>query len=236
MNAARHEAGHAAALYLLDLAGVLRPGGAAIRQAGGGALILDRPDYTAADCMRSADAAGEIPPCRLAIDTARERPELAPAIMLFFLAGYGATPDRWRGDFWESVAVRTSSDFATAREIIIDLAGDDCEAVQCFASQTVYDALGRAVEWAALPHVRTMIDAAAAYLEAHGAASWLGLETIFSATAETSRGGTLTASVCTPDENPLAGAESGTMAGEAPPAAVGSQAPHDTTTETKGKV
>ena len=219
MSAARHEAAHAVAVYLFDLADVLRPGGAAIRQDGGGAVILDRPEYTARDCLLSSEAVEVIPPCRLAIAVAHERPDLAPAILLFLVAGYGATPETWRGRIVDTAYVRVSPDLATARQIIMDLAGGDSWAVYSFASEAAFDSLLRAVEWAALPHVRTMIDAAAAYLEAHGAASWLELETIFFATAETSRGGTLATSAAVPGVCPVEGTALGTATAN-PPAAV----------------
>lgn len=226
MNACRHEAGHAVAIHLLSLAPILRPGGAAVRADGSGIVALDRANTTA-DAMatlaaRLADCKGN-EPCAPAVDAARARPDLVPDIIMFMLAGYGAEAETWRGEFARTICVRTSPDFNTARQIVMDMADTTGYAAQVFASEAAREALDRAADWAALPHVRALIDLAAAHLEAHGAASWTELENIFSMHTDTARGGTLTASACVAGKNPLAGIMSATVADVAPSAMVESQ-------------
>jgi len=218
-TAAKHEAGHAVAIHFLGLTEILRPGGAAITSAGGGIVALDCekiPDMLA--LVKRVDCNSDVP-CEPAVTAARQRPDLAPALILLILAGYGATPETWQGDFSRTICVRTSSDFNTAKRIIVDLIGE-CWIVENIASEAARDALDRAVNWAAQSHIQAMIDRVAAHLDAHGAATWTELEKIFYANTETSRGESLAPSVFVPGETPLAGNDLGAVAGSGVPAAV----------------
>ena len=235
MNAAAiHEAGHVVAIHLFGLADVLRPGGAAVKSDGGGIVALDctgTPDMAAlaarCDCTDPS-------PCEPVLTAARGRPDLVPDLLTFTLAGYGATPETWKGNLAKTIDVRFSSDCATVKSILLDLLGVADYEARDFAAEHARDALDRAAAWAAQVHVRALIDRVAAHLAAHGAANWAELEAIFSANTETSRGETLAPSVCAPGESPLAGATLGTVAGQARPAAVEIQA-HNQRTQTKEK-
>ena len=181
-NAARHEAAHALAVHLLGLADILRPGGAAITSNGVGGVTALSCDTmpSPSGLIRLADRlCNGTEPCEPAVTAAREHPALVPELLTFIMAGYGATVQEWRGDFGETIIARTSSDFATARAIILDLLGSDNWPAQSFASESAFDALERAATWAKQSHVKEQIDRGAAHLEEHGAATWTQLQTLF---------------------------------------------------------
>lgn len=183
-NPARHEAAHAVAIHLLGLADVLLPGGAAVKADGGGLVALNCasvPDMAAVaarmDCRDNS-------PCGPAIEAALSHPDRVPALLCFVLAGYAATSENWAGDFGRTIVVRTSSDFNTAREILAGLLGGSGLFIDTFVSEQAREAIDRAVEWTRQRHVRTLIDAVARHLEAHGAATWPEIESIFSTTID----------------------------------------------------
>ena len=237
MNTCRHEAAHAVAIHLLNLTDTLRPGGAAVRADGGGIVALDCGDVGAVK-MRARAAGTDCnsdEPCAPAVAAARERPELVPALILFMLAGYGANTDHWRGDLGRTIVVRMSSDSATVRQIIMDLAGSTGYAAQDLASESTRDALDRAAAWCALPHVRTLIDRAAAHLEKNGAASWSELTTIFTHD-DASRLEPLALPPCAASESPLAEATLATLAGQTrDPATVGNHRAEPIDTKAKSE-
>jgi len=218
MSAAQHEAAHSVAIHLLVLQDVLCPGGAAVHGANGiitlGASTPPTPGDLAAILERVTAA---VPVCTLpVIEAAREFPHLVPDLLMFLLAGYGAEARDWRGDFSKTITVRTSSDYATARQIILDLFDFTGMTAETMASEIVFDALERAVDWASQPHARALIDAAAAYLAEHQAATWAELLTIFTQT-ENAGDETLTPPGCGPDENLLAEVQSGAVGDGRPP-------------------
>lgn len=182
MTAARHEAGHAAALYLLDLGAVLQPGGVAVDATGAGIIALGCPTGTvdAAARLRITDCASTAP-CSPVVEAARRRPELVSALLTFICAGYATEAATWRTAGWSAVvAVRTSSDLATARQILMDMLPDAGWTATNFASEAAADVLDRAEVWAARPEVRRLVDAAAELLAANGSATWTELQTLFS--------------------------------------------------------
>ncbi len=236
MNAARHEAAHAVALYLFGLADVLKPGGVAITP-GGGITSLDSPPMTSASLAAMAARVEEYQTekpglilCAVTIEAARARPDLAPAIIMFELAGHASEADDWRGDFAQTIIVRTSSDFGTAEAIIADLLAFDGWLPDEPVLQATRDALDRAAAWAELPQVRRLIDAAAVHLEQHGAATWSELEQIF-ATVETSEGETSVISAAVPGTCPVIRAALGAVAGFAQPATAKNLRAENSTTE-----
>jgi len=215
-----HEAGHAVAIHLLNLADVLKPGGAAVRKYGGGIVALDCTSTIDMAALMVRFDCGDTSPCEPVVMAARERADLVPKILMFLMAGYGATSRSWSSDFETTVQVRRSADFETARKIISDLIECDGWTIDNYVSEIIRDVLDRAVLWTAQPHVRELITAVAAYLDKNGAATWAELQTIFSSHTESAGGETLMPPVCAFGEGPLIGAEPGTVADIAQPATV----------------
>ena len=233
MTAARHEAGHAVAVHLLDLADVLKPGGAAVTPGGGLMALGQSADMTAEQLSALAARVEDYQAdtrkpilCLVAIEAARARPDLGPAILTFMLSGCAVECREWRGDFSRTITVRTSSDFRTARQMILDLFDFTGLAAESMASEIAFDALERAVEWTSQSNVQELIEAVAAYLAEHHAATWAELQTIFSSHTESVRGETLTPPVCVSSESPLAGTKLETVADIAQSATVGNSAPN----------
>jgi len=213
--AAKHEAGHAAALHIKGLVTVLRPGGCAVFGQHGIISLAASLPPTASDLSVLLERVAKAVPVNTSpvVEAAQERPELVPALLVFLLAGFGAEAEAWNDDFAGTIAVRTSSDFSTARQIIMDLVGDTGWVAQAFASEAVREALDRAAAWSKQPYVQTLINAASTYIFAHGAATWAELETIFSATAGNEPFDRGSAPEAAPGESPLIGVTPGTVAG-----------------------
>lgn len=186
MNAARHEAGHLVAIHLLGLADILRPGGAAIAGQKGIVTLAATSQPTASDLSALMARVANAAPVSTApvVEAARQHPELVPALLTFILAGYAAESASWSGDFGRTITVRTSTDFTTAEAIIAELLPYPGWLPECPVLSAARDALDHAVEWAAQPNVRAMIDAVTGRLDASGAITWAELQT-FLASVET---------------------------------------------------